>query len=61
MSAESCSTSVRRDEALTANNFLNLHNVITRHCHANNLPSTEQAVKTQPKQDKYFSFIFHRF
>ena len=29
--------------------------------HANNLPSTEQAAKTQPKQDKSFSFIFHRF
>ena len=28
---------------------------------ANNLPSTEQAVKTQPKQYKSFSFIFHRF
>ena len=28
---------------------------------ANNLPSTEQAVKTQPKQDKYFSFFFHHF
>ena len=26
-----------------------------------NLPSTEQAVKTQPKQDKSFSFICHRF
>ena len=26
-----------------------------------NLPSTEQAVKTQPKQDKSFFFIFHRF
>ena len=23
---------------------------ITRHCHANNLPSTKQATKTQPKQ-----------
>ena len=34
---------------------------ITRHCHANNLPSTEQAVKTQPKLDQSFSFIFHRF
>ena len=29
---------------------------ITRHCHANNLPSTEQAVKTKPKQDV---FLFH--
>ena len=29
--------------------------------HAYNLPSTKQAVKTQPKQDKSFSFIFHRF
>ena len=28
---------------------------------ANNLPNTEQAVKTQPKQDKSFSWIFHRF
>ena len=28
--------------------------------HAYNLPSTKQAVKTQPKQDKSFSFIFHR-
>ena len=28
---------------------------------ANNLPSTEQAVKTQPKQDQSFLFIFHRF
>ena len=26
-----------------------------------NLPSTEQAVKTKPKQEKSFSFIFHRF
>ena len=34
---------------------------ITRHCHANNLPSTEQAVKTETKRDKTFSFIFHRF
>ena len=25
-----------------------------------NLPSTEQAVKTQPKRDKSFSFIFRR-
>ena len=25
--------------------------------HANNLPSSDQAVKTQPKQDKSFSFI----
>ena len=30
-------------------------------CHANNLPSTEQAVKTKPKQDKSFSFIFRCF
>ena len=29
----------------------------TNDCHANNLPSTEQAVKTQPKQDKSFSFV----
>ena len=28
---------------------------------ANNLPSTEQAVKTRPKQDKSFSFIVHHF
>ena len=28
---------------------------------ANNLLSTEQAVKTKPKQDKSFSFICHRF
>ena len=28
---------------------------------ANNFPSTEQAAKTQPKQDQSFSFIFHRF
>ena len=28
---------------------------------ANNLPSTKQAVKTKPKQDKSFSFIFHHF
>ena len=28
---------------------------------ANNLPNIEQAVKTKWKQDKYFSFIFHRF
>ena len=28
---------------------------------ANNLPSTEQATKTQPKQGKFFSLIFHRF
>ena len=34
---------------------------VTRHCHANNLPSTEQAVKTQPKPDKSLSFIFDRF
>ena len=34
---------------------------ITCHCHANNLPSTEQAAKTQAKQDKSFSFIFHFF
>ena len=27
----------------------------------NNLPSTEQAVKTQPKQDKSVSLIFHCF
>ena len=26
-----------------------------------NLPSTEQAAKTQPKQDMFFSIIFHRF
>ena len=26
-----------------------------------NLPSSEQNAKTQPKQDKSFSFIFHRF
>ena len=32
---------------------------ITRHCHANNLPSTKQAAKTQPKQYKSFAFIFH--
>ena len=25
-----------------------------------NLPNTKQAVKTKPKQDKSFSFIFHR-
>ena len=30
---------------------------ITRHCHVNNLPSTEQAVKNQPKQ----VFFFHLF
>ena len=29
--------------------------------HASNLPNTEQAVKTKPKQDTSFSFIFHRF
>ena len=28
---------------------------------ANNLSSTEQAVKTLPKQHKSFSFIFHHF
>ena len=28
---------------------------------ANNLLSIEQAAKTQPKQDKSFSFIFHHF
>ena len=28
---------------------------------ANNLPNTEQAVKTKPKQDKSFSFIFQCF
>ena len=41
----------------------NIHYItpVTRHCKANNLPSTEQAVKTQPKQDKSFSFIFDRF
>ena len=27
----------------------------------NNLPSTEQAAKTRPKQNKSFSSIFHRF
>jgi len=27
----------------------------------NNLPSTEQAVKTKPKQDQFFAFIFHHF
>ena len=26
-----------------------------------NLPSTEQTVKTKPKQDNFSSFIFHRF
>ena len=26
-----------------------------------NLPNTEKAVKTKQKQDKSFSFIFHRF
>ena len=31
---------------------------VTCHCYANNLPSTEQAVKTKPKQDKSFSLIF---
>ena len=41
----------------------NIHYItlITRHCHANNLPSTEQAVKTQPKQNEYFSFFFSSF
>ena len=29
--------------------------------HASNLPSTEQGVKTQAKQDKSSSFIFPRF
>ena len=35
----------------------NIHYItpITRHCHANNLPNTEQAAKTQPKQDQSFS------
>ena len=28
---------------------------------ASNLPSTEQAAKTQPKQHKSFSFIFSSF
>ena len=33
-----------------------------RQCHANNLPSTEEAVKTKPKQDSFFFFfICHRF
>ena len=27
----------------------------------NNRPSAEQAVKNKPKEDKYFSVIFHRF
>ena len=38
----------------------NIHYItpITRHCHANNLPSTEQAAKTQPKQDQSFSLTF---
>ena len=34
---------------------------ITRHCHANNLPCTEQVVKSKPKQEKTFSFLFHLF
>ena len=36
----------------------NIHYItpITRHCHANNLPSTEQAVKTQTKQVFFFHF-----
>ena len=29
--------------------------------YANNLPSTEQAVKTKPKQGKSFALIFHPF
>ena len=28
---------------------------------ANNLPSTEQVTKTQPKQGKFLSLIFHCF
>ena len=41
----------------------NIHYItpIIHHCHANNLPSTEQAAKTKPKQDKSFSFIFPCF
>ena len=31
--------------------------LITRHCHANNLPSTEQAVKIKPKQDVWGGFL----
>ena len=34
--------------------------ILIIHYHANNLPSTEQAVKTKPKRDT-FSFMFHRF
>ena len=38
----------------------NIHCItpITRHSHANNLPSTEQATKIQPKQDKFFVLSF---
>ena len=34
--------------------------LFARHYHANSLPSTEKAAKTDPKQDKSFSFFFHR-
>ena len=36
----------------------NIHYItlITCHCHANNLPNTEQAVKTKPKQVFFFHF-----
>ena len=42
-----------------SNNSKNLKQNVNNH--VNNLPSTEQAAKTQPKQDKSFSFIFPRF
>ena len=34
---------------------------ISRHCHANNLPSIEQATKIQPKQDTFFLSHFSSF
>ena len=44
---------------------ISLHSGMSRavqlHCHANDLPSTEQAAETKPKQDKsFFLSIFHR-
>ena len=36
-------------------------NYIYIYIYVNNLPSTEQAVNTIPRQGKSFSFIFHRF
>ena len=37
-----------------------LRQATKRHCHASNLPSTEQATTDQPKKISFF-LIFHRF